>query len=112
MLEIKVGEYIRTKNGIIVKVLECDKEIGMYLCTDNKYKAYVSEENIVKYSKNIIDLLEVRDYVNGEKIKHIYTDYNKIETISETVNNFIHVSKIKSIVTKEQFTQAEYRIEE
>lgn len=63
-MEIKVGEYIRTVRGDIDKVV-----IDYYGRCNNPncnckhvscQKDYYDEENIAKYSKNIIDLIEVR----------------------------------------------------
>ncbi len=45
--EIKVGEYVRTKKGKIFRY--------------SKGRAYLGKDNyIVKHSKNILDLIEVR----------------------------------------------------
>ena len=48
MEEIKVGDFIRTKNGIIEKIK-----------IDAKVHTYYRDE-ILKHSSNIIDLIEVR----------------------------------------------------
>ena len=75
---------------------------------------------IKKASHNIIDLIEVGDYVNGLKVssvggtyygrkdKAIYCDYceNK-ETGKWTM---IYDDEIKSIVTKEQFESMKYEV--
>ena len=74
-------------------------------------------EDILNHSKNIIDLIEVGDYVNGwrvlakTKIKNnemqvcILTAFEDEHWI--TINN----ETLKTIVTKEAFSQAEYKIE-
>ncbi len=63
--EIKVNEYIRTKNGQIAKVIEyrdeivLDKEIKFY----GMYRSYICEDEIdfiVKHSPNLIDIIEER----------------------------------------------------
>lgn len=74
-MEIKVGEYVRFKNGLISKVIECryaedyKKQFepnNRLLCYEkNKYWldnkcGCVTDINIIKHSKNIIDLIEVR----------------------------------------------------
>lgn len=74
-MEIKVGEYVRTKNGLIGKVNKIEiagsgVRFGGEFLTDtiiqfNDGKVYerrVKDKNIVKHSKNIIDLIEVRRY--------------------------------------------------
>ena len=75
------------------------------------------ERTVKKHSKNIIDLIEVGDYVNGYICRYI-TD---IDTGEEYLCNFdlnemrwIPLEDIdiwESVVTKEQFAQAEYKIE-
>ena len=67
----------------------------------------IIRDNIVKHSKDIIDLIEVGDYVNGEKVIDTWNG-NRIETHRSNFND----DNIKSIVTKEQFAQAEYKIKE
>ncbi len=60
MEEIKVGEYVRTKEGYIDKIVIAENEDDMYAGESNpQYLDYTSED-IVKHSKNIIDLIEVR----------------------------------------------------
>lgn len=92
---------------------------SIYL-TDDELKNV--EDSIIKSSPNIIDLIEVGDYVNGLKVssvggtyygrkdKAIYCDYceNK-ETGKWTM---IYDDEIKSIVTKEQFSSMEYKVGE
>ena len=62
---IKEGDYIRTKKGNIGKVINITnitmQKRKKYLIKWNIAKAYyITEMRIVKYSKNIIDLIEVR----------------------------------------------------
>lgn len=115
---MKVGEYIRTKDGIIDKVII---EYNGYCASRNcncKHvsceKNYYDEDKIIKSSPNIIDLIEVGDYVNGKKVidkweePDWYGYFIKLEG-EETVPT---IRKIKNIVTKEQFSQMEYRIGE
>lgn len=74
-MEIKVGEYVRTKNGLIGKANKIElagngTRYGGEFLTDtiiqfNDGKVYerrVKDKNIVKHSKDIIDLIEVRRY--------------------------------------------------
>lgn len=63
-----------------------------------------------KVSENIIDLIEVGDYVNGEPVEKVEKnefDYIEITTTTEYITEDYY---IKSIVTKEQFSKIEYRI--
>lgn len=95
--EYEVGEYYRTKNGEIFKIVDLD-EYGFLV--DKFYY------QIVKHSKNIIDLIEVGDYVNGERI----TD--KWETRISSIKSNFSEEDIKSIVTHEQMQSIEYKVEE
>lgn len=113
--EIKVGEYIRLKRGEIFKI---DENTTNYF---NSNKDYITNE-IVKHIKNIIDLIEVGDYVNGKKIESIIEGNWKSEGVAETILCFeidfpiekglrcYHNCDIKSIVTKEQFSEMEYKV--
>lgn len=71
--------------------------------------------NNAKHSKNITDLIEVGDYVNGYKVEkiedgYIYVDYCWDCELYTLVTN--DSDNIKSIVTKEQFANMEYKVEE
>lgn len=59
MGDIKVGEYVRTKNGKIDKVKNNDYYMKQYIECE---KGLYLRENITKHSFNLIDLLEVRRY--------------------------------------------------
>ena len=60
---------------------------------------------IVNHSKNIIDLIEVGDYVNGEKVSEITKNYITVGRITYGIKD---LKGIKSIVTKEQYKSVEY----
>lgn len=68
---------------------------------------------IVKHSFNLIDLIEVGDYVNGKLVNDIekfedgtiYIKFSEHDYISD-----IEVEKIKSIVTHEQFKSVMYEV--
>lgn len=123
-LDLRENMYIRTKDGIIAKVDYIDDNTIFF--DKDLYRTYGDSidflekdnlERIVKASYNIIDILEVGDYVNGYKIGYIdgckgamrefYYDY---ENSNEDVGHW--EEEIKSIVTKEQFKNMEYRIGE
>ena len=111
---IEVGEYVRTvKKGIkrIDKIFEkCPvNRYGYEIGSDWEGKEYsiIKTTDIVKHSKNIIDLIEVGDYVNGEKITDIYYG-SRVSSIKSNFNE----EDIKSIVTKEQMAQMEYKVKE
>lgn len=65
MKEIKVGEYVRTKNGIIDKVENysigcCVWHCQNGMCIDKCNCIGTHLEEIVKHNKNKIDLVEER----------------------------------------------------
>lgn len=124
MEEIKVGNFIRTKDGVIAKVtyvdvmmVDCDRDVfDLNNLAMVEIPTEYIEEYIVKHAENIIDLIEEGDYVNGKEVKHIamfegFPDYPKLIFVDkyrlipgETAEN----DEIKSIVTKEQFNQMKY----
>ena len=113
---IKVGEYVRTKDGDLF-ILEniIDNEV-IPRGVDLPYAVW--KDDIIKHSPNIIDLIEVGDYVNGFRIleKTKIKDGNMQVCILKDNNtsNWITINSytLKSIVTKEQFSSVEYRMEE
>ena len=129
-MKLEEGMYVRTNKGLIAKYTgyEKDEEDIEY----NKYKFngkiywyyeyyndYVYEENfqewfeekVIKVSHNIIDLIEVGDYVNGLLVIDKYYDYANKEWRLNDRNGLICTEKdIKSIVTKEQFECMCYKV--
>lgn len=120
--ELNIGYYIRTKDGFIGKITEISSNEKLHLFlkaiyTDNYKIDMVLEDEIIKSSSNIIDLIEVGDYVNGYLVTDVYKpDGNKvfrIEIERDTLKGHIidKSSQIKSIITKEQFESMEYKVE-
>ena len=111
MEDIKVGDYIRTKDGTITKIEDIEFEIKTNMFGQILYKVFIEGnryyEVIVKHSPNIIDLIEVGDYVNGIIVTQSYIDNIKHIAPEIKENNY----GIKSIVTKEMFSSVEYRVE-
>ena len=114
------GDYVRTDDGLIGKIVsepyEYKDSIGhdIDFGDNNIYNEYEMYQNIIKSSPNIIDLIEVGDYVNGLKVIQMYSPEGKYTLwIKLSDNTFIDNSEdIKSIVTKEQFSCMEYKIGE
>ena len=134
MEEIKVNEYVRTKEGYIARLIHyginegingksClfDKAIRDISCLiydednflfDSELKKY-----IVKHSPNVIDIIEEGDYVNGKEVVYdadASEMYNGHKTIGVSISNnnsttwTILDTEIRDIVTKEQFNQMKY----
>ena len=106
MEEIKIGEYIRT-NKIERVIDKFYNENILYYKTDRGFCP--TEDVIKKHSPNIIDLVEIGDYVNDERIVHISKKYG-LET--ETYPILSKYTKITDIVTKEEFAAAKYKIKD
>ena len=117
---IKVGEYVRTKQGYIAKLLKIDREIG-YLTFDKPiWKSnYIPSETIRFESFNKIvknhsfrplDLIEKDDYVNSWKV----IDIDREHHLAIACSNSWYFSNdgIKSIVTKERFEKMIYEVGE
>ena len=123
---MRIGDYVRTKNGIIGKI-ESKNFIGYsdWLIDTFNYNdeviiddwtCGVKEYDILKSSPNIIDLIEVGDYVNGCYVDEIigandsWDDRQHFHLLK--FNSYFGNSDIKSIVTKEQFSSMEYKVGE
>ena len=121
-----VGNYVRTKNGIIGKI-ERKQLIGysdwtidtLYYNDDeiiDNWTCGIKEYDVIKSSPNIIDLIEVGDYVNGYLVKSVddngvYIDIPFVDDQSIGCNeDLIRPNQIKSIVTKEQFESMKYEV--
>lgn len=106
-MKLEVGMYVRTLSGI-VKI----DEIKDSVMKDTK--GYLHYGDFIKASHNIIDLIEVGDYVNGYRVSTI--DYENRTLYREYDDDFyFSICKekdIHTIVTKEQFEQMEYKVGE
>lgn len=124
-MKVEEGIFIRTKEGYICKILKLNEpfEDDGYLDHNDIGSASIQEKNVVKASYKIINLIEVGDYVNGSKLLSIdYAEdkfgncdklhyYYSFEDVDKDVNEYYEKLVIKSIVTKEQFSQMEYKID-
>ncbi len=124
---IEIGEYVRTKNKGIkrIDVIDNNKTVNKYLyftgIEDFEGKEYmrIKTTEIVKHSKQLIDLVEVKDVIKYR--------INNISTTLETkgyVEGIVDISdeemlqKIKSdknyhileILTKEQYMANCYKV--
>ena len=110
---LKENEYIRTDLGNILKYTGKEKEfIDKHLSISNK-KDIEFLGTIVKHSKNIIDLIEVGDYVNGTEIDLLEKSENRVWSTSTYGDEDIvfYENEIKTILTKEQYMQNCYTVE-
>lgn len=119
-MKLEVGMYVRTEWGTIQKIKEkrdyCEciaddlEEEPYYLNINQSYQGY---ELIIKASHNIIDLIEVGDYVNGYPIKSHFGSNAVCLDINyqkQGIDQIVKEQDIKSIVTKEQFESMSYKL--
>ena len=122
--KIEVGEFVRTLNGNISKVLSIRKKSSFRTNTghistsperyfvDNLKQYSISKPYVKKHSKNIIELIEVGDFIEILADEEPFRfevdsiDYkHKLKNIAANI-------KVKSIVTHEQINQMKYIVEE
>ena len=121
-MDIEVGEYVRTKDGIIDKVIisyngKCNNSNCSEKHISCKYN-YYNEKDVVKHSKQLIDLIEVGDIVNscivvgfgyecvnGNKEKSILVE-GKYTKVNFALLNW----DIKTILTKESYMANCYKV--
>ncbi len=113
---------MRTKNKGIRKIdrIDNNKTINKYLYFTGKEdfegKEYgiIKTTDIVKHSKQLIDLIEVGDIVNGMEVLDIHKPRDLWEPILIRVDsrytNYILAEDIKTILTKEQFDANCYKV--
>ena len=122
MSKIEINEYVRTNKGRIGKVAEIrlgfNKDLQVYqdiYILDNGLWTIL--DYIVKHSKNLIDLIECGDFVNGYKA--ISVDYDVMNDTTECIEldlnsnykyNFISIRQIQTILTKEQYMANCYKV--
>lgn len=123
--EIKVNEYARDDFGNLFVVIG-KYERGQFgeICVqlgDFKTKEFAGEqwERNIKIG-NLIDLIEVGDYVNGYKVisidrdvvTDIHTDCIELDLNNNYQYNFITINQIETIVTKEMMESISYKVTE
>lgn len=123
MSEIEVGEYVRTDNGEIHKVIEVKENRYITNFADYFYYRYDNnmggfKSNIANHSKQPIDLIEVKDLVcfknklqnslkNEEMIIHIF-DNDTLEEVKQAIKK--GEIELLEILTKEQYMANCYKV--
>ena len=127
--KIEVGEYVKTKEGIIAQIKNIDYEADIYrfdrtiyindfgMKNDVLYNNEMFKKVVVKHSKQLIDLIEVKDVIKYR--------INNISTTLETkgyVEGIVDISdeemlqrikndknyEVLEILTKEQMEANQY----
>lgn len=128
-MEIAIGEYVRTKRGNICKVIYIG-ESSSYITRSGRKVSYkeryyldgnrisITSPYIKSHSPNLIDLIEVGDFVNGEKVIQIsdsliFVDKKYYdERTCEERHCIYKNNEIKTILTKEQYEAGCYVVKE
>lgn len=118
-MEIEAEEYVRTKRGI-AKILEVKTvKTKMYGKHDVAYlidkcpRMYITETEFIKHRKNIIDLIEEGDFVNGYPVKRIANFNNELCNFDLNTMEWTPLKDIDvyyNILTKEQYMQNCYKL--
>ena len=93
---VKIGK-VKCKYSDIIEIKLNKKSSKIIKTTTNE---------ILKVKKNIIELIEEGDYVNGEKVDLVGKDM----ILAWKGEIAFSKSEIKSIVTKEQFESVKYKV--
>ena len=93
---------MRFNNGEIGKVIDIKENPSRIVYSEYGEIGLISD--IAKHSKQLIDLIECGDYVNGELITDKW-----VTRISSTKSNFSE-EDIKTILTKESYMANCYKI--
>ena len=122
---IEVNEYVRFNNGEIGKVIDIKENPSRIVYS--KYGEIGLISDIVKHSKQLIDLIKVGDIVNGMEvldIKKIVKDIEPFKTIysKEKISICVFISEagayyidvkdtdIETILTKESYMANCYKV--
>ena len=108
--KLEAGIYVRTKWGYICKIININdfREPSMKYGVEASYLKdvmFIGDDDILKTSHNIIDIVQVGDYVNGYEVtsKDQFLGFGNHDW-------YMLDNEIKSIVTKEQFESMSYKV--
>ena len=116
-MKLEVGMYVRYQYEEIVYIgkitfiseIMCGLDETLEIDIDNCIEPILKRNIIKEPSYNIIDLIEVGDYVNGGQVREKVEDYIRISG-GNFMFQYLKENEIKSIVTKEQFESMSYKI--
>ena len=119
-MKLEEGMYVRTPKGIS-KITSMYNEPNQYIVYTDKgvtFEYYLDNKGqwvtdyVDKASHNIIDLIEVGDYVNGKPIAEIDEDFNMLflEDNDKGWRTIVEKDNIETILTKEQYENNCYKI--
>lgn len=116
-MKLEVGMYVRLVNDVedIVIINKIANVFENTILTENDgsiYQGEYTKENVIKASYNIIDILEVGDYVNGlpvSKTSEYINTYEKYIELYGSCSDWEN-EDIKSVITHEQMEQMAYKV--
>ena len=121
--KLEPNMYIRTKWGYICKIININdfREPNMKYGVEANYLKdvmFIGDDDIIKASYNIIDILEKGDYVNGNKVDFTNNN-NKLSYEDKCIGFYdgdgditLFENGIKSVITHEQMEQMAYKVGE
>lgn len=117
--KLEPNMYVRTKWGYICKIININdyREPSMKYGVEASYLRdvmFIGDEDILKASYNITDLISRFDLVNGYLvICKMYEDEKDKPTIIKCVGDYYFKEEdIKSVITHEQMEQMAYKVGE
>lgn len=122
-MDIEVNEYVRTPIGIFIishiNIDFDDNDKNKCLLCQNEKVLFLSIETIksLKHSKQLIDLIEVGDYVNGYRVINVINEgicpsgkCIDIDSSKDSSECTLWEEDIKTILTKEQYMANCYKV--
>lgn len=127
-MKLKEGMYVRTEKGYIAKILGVDYLLDDNGCELNNIEAVYLDKMVDEIGKdiyagcvsqvfkecrvrdNLIDLIEVGDYVNGVEVEEINDKEIMLVDTHLWIDKEVANRLIESIVTKEQFSSMKYEV--
>lgn len=127
-MEIKTGDYVRCdyhKDFMPIKIARIEiksydeDEKNTYYLTDDGF--VIDMENVISFSESLADLVEVGDFIEYKQSNiyynvptRVYGRYNRKNGLTELMVSETPLKEVEvtSIVTKEQFEQMSYKVEQ
>lgn len=120
-MKLEVGMYVRYKRGSMGYNIDPADKIGKIINQVNNSDLYeldnnnsIFENDVIKASFNIIDLIKEGDYVNGFPVSKTSEYIGTYEKYIELYGSCFDWKNedIKSVITHEQMKQMAYKVGE
>ena len=113
--KIEVNEYVRFNNGEIGKVIDIKENPSRIVYSEYGEIGLISD--IVKHSKQLIDLIEVGDIVNGYRVENVINDglcpsakCIDIDSSKDSSECTLWEDDIQTILTRESYMANCYKV--